>query len=123
VVFVAGLWDAPLQLRYRCQRITAICRDAPLGDSARGSAAVDDNCDWVWKLPDARRQAIMKGLMFPDSALRLRLRLRLDSVEKASGLRYGGELDAATFKPRASWKTSTVITSSTWMSSSASPGT
>jgi proline iminopeptidase len=96
VVFVAGLWDAPLQLRYRCQRIRALHRDAPaLADSARGSAAVDDNCDWVWKLPDAQRQAIMRGLMFPDSAVRL----RLDSVEKASGLRYGGELDAATFRP------------------------
>jgi proline iminopeptidase len=56
---------------------------------------VGDNCDWVWKLPDAQRQAIMRGLMFPDSAVRL----RLDSVEKASGLRYGGELDAATFRP------------------------
>jgi proline iminopeptidase len=33
--------------------------------------------------------------MFPDSAVRL----RLDSVEKASGLRHGGEVDAATFRP------------------------
>ncbi len=90
VVFVAGLWNAPLQLGYRCQRIRAAYRDAPvLRDSA-----VADNCDWVWKLPDARRQAIMQGLMFPDSTVRL----RLDSVEKASGLKYGGELDAATFK-------------------------
>jgi proline iminopeptidase len=96
VVFVAGLWDAPLQLRYRCQRIRALSRDAPpLGDSARGSSGVDDKCDWVWKLPDERRQAIMQRLMCPDSAVRL----RLDSVERASGLRYGGELDAATFRP------------------------
>ena len=29
VVFVAGLWDAPLQLRYRCRRVRAINRDAP----------------------------------------------------------------------------------------------
>jgi proline iminopeptidase len=95
VVFVAGLWDAPLQLRYRCQRIRAIYRDAPTIDSARGSAAVDDDCDWVWKLPEGRRQPLMRGLMFPDSAVRL----RLDSVEKASGLRHGGEVDAATFRP------------------------
>jgi proline iminopeptidase len=92
VVFVAGLWDAPLQLRYRCRRIRAIYRDAPPVDSARGFA---DNCDWVWKLPNEKRQPLMQGLMFPDSAVRL----RLDSVEEASGLRHGGEVDAATFKP------------------------
>ena len=64
----------------------------PLSTSARGSA---DDCDWVWKLPNEKRQPLMQRLMFPDPAVRL----RLDSVEKASGLRHGGEVDAATFRP------------------------
>jgi proline iminopeptidase len=94
VVFVAGLWDGPLQMRYRCERSRALYRDAAaVHDSARGGAAVEDNCDWFWKLPQAQRGAINKALMFPDSTVPL----RLDSVEKASGLRYGGELDAAHF--------------------------
>jgi proline iminopeptidase len=95
VIFVAGVWDIPLQGRIRCARIRAVYPGAPaLDDSARGADAVEDNCDWFWRLPTAQRGPIMSVLMFPDSLVRL----RLDSVEKASGLRYGGELDAAHFR-------------------------
>ena len=91
LVFVAGLWDAPLQGRYRCEQMKTLYRDST---DVAGALGEGDNCDGFWKLPQARRGAINNALMFPDSMVRR----RLDSVTVASGLRYGGELDAALMK-------------------------
>jgi proline iminopeptidase len=94
LVFVAGLWDAPGQTRLRCQRTLETFPDAArraLGDSA---AAKDPSCDWFWNQPEAEREAMNNALMFPDSATRI----RLDSVQAASGQRNTGELGNALFR-------------------------
>lgn len=93
LVFVAGLWNVPLQGRYRCERTRALY---PALARAADSAATgrDDQCDWFWKLPGPQREAINNALMFPDSTVRL----RLDSTVAASGLPNTGQLSAALFK-------------------------
>jgi proline iminopeptidase len=94
VAVVAGLWDVPLQSRLRCERTVATFPQVAarvLGDSA-GAVAARGDCDWFWKLPDA--QAMNDALMFPDSAVRI----RLDSVQAASGTRNTGEVGAALFR-------------------------
>src|SRR5207237_4635678 len=62
-------------------------------DSA-DAARRDPDCDWLWKLPGAEREAMNNALMFPDSAVRI----RLDSVQAATGTRNTGELGAALFR-------------------------
>ena len=94
VVVAAGLWDVPLQSRLRCERTVATFPQVAarvLGDSA-GAVARRGDCDWFWKLPEA--EALNNALMFPDSTVRI----RLDSVQAASGTRNTGELGAALFR-------------------------
>ncbi|WP_325311159.1 alpha/beta hydrolase [Longimicrobium sp.] len=94
LVFAAGLWDAPGQTRLRCRRTMEMFPDAArraLGDSA---ATKDPACDWFWNQPEAEREAMNNALMFPDSAVRI----RLDSVQAASGQRNTGELGNALFR-------------------------
>jgi len=95
LVLVAGLWDAPAQIRLRCERTVAKFPQVAarvLGDSARAAARGD--CDWFWRLPGAEREAMNNALMFPDSTVRV----RLDSVQAASGTRNTGELGTALFR-------------------------
>jgi proline iminopeptidase len=97
LVFADGLWDAPEQVRLRCDETNARFPGAAarlLGDSAGRAAASDRECDWFWRLPDAEREAMNNALMFPDSAVRI----RLDSVQAASGERNTGELGNALFR-------------------------
>jgi proline iminopeptidase len=94
VIVVAGLWDAPAQIRLRCERTVATFPQVAarvLGDSA-GAVARRGDCDWFWKLPEV--EALNNALMFPDSTVRI----RLDSVQAASGTRNTGELGAALFR-------------------------
>jgi proline iminopeptidase len=85
LVFVAGLWDAPRQGGYRCERMLALHPE----EEDDGGA-----CEWFWRLPADRREAAQAALMFPDDAVRV----RQDSVEAASGLRNTGELSSALFR-------------------------
>jgi proline iminopeptidase len=96
VAVVAGLWDVPLQIRLRCERTAATFPQVAarvLGDSA-GAAGRQPGCDWFWRLPEAEREAMNNALMFPDSAVRI----RLDSVQAATGTRNTGELGAGLFR-------------------------
>jgi proline iminopeptidase len=94
LMFVDGLWNAPAQTRLRCERTVAmfpaVARQA-LGDSM---GAKDPDCDWFWKLPNEQREAMNNALMFPDPTVRV----RLDSVQAASGERNTGELGNALFR-------------------------
>lgn len=95
LVFAAGLYDAPGQVRLRCQRTVAAFPEVArrvMGDSA--ATAGGGTCDWFWTLPPLQREAMNNALMFPDSAVRI----RLDSVQAASGQRNTGELGAALFR-------------------------
>jgi len=95
LVFAAGLWDAPAQIRLRCRRTVEMFPEAArraMGDSA--ATAGGGACDWFWTLPPLQRDAMNNALMFPDSAVRL----RLDSAQAASGQRNTGELSAALFR-------------------------
>jgi proline iminopeptidase len=97
IVFAAGLWNTPAQNRLRCESLN---RRHPglgarvLGDSAAAEAARRGDCEWFWQLPEAEREPINAALMFPDSAVRI----RLDSVVAASGLRNTGELSSGLFR-------------------------
>lgn len=95
LVFAAGLWDAPTQMRLRCQTVNQRFGDVGrrvLGDSAAAVFARGE-CDWFWNAPDAEREAMNNALMFPDSAVRI----RLDSAQAASGQQNTGELGNALF--------------------------
>jgi proline iminopeptidase len=95
LVFAAGLWDAPGQTRLRCQHTVARfpqVAERVMGDSA--ATAGGGTCDWFWNLPEPEREAMNNALMFPDSATRI----RLDSVQAASGQRNTGELSRALFR-------------------------
>jgi proline iminopeptidase len=95
VVLVAPLFDAPLQMRLRCEsmmRVFAAAARRAVPDPA--ARAADADCDWFWKLPDDERGAMNNALMFPDSAVRI----RLDSAQAASGQRNTGELSSALFR-------------------------
>ena len=95
VVLVAPFFDSPLQMRLRCQATVrafpaAAARAVP--DSA--ARAADESCDWFWKLPNDERESMNNALMFPDSAVRI----RLDSAQAASGQRNTGELSNGLFR-------------------------
>ncbi|HEX8905951.1 MAG TPA: alpha/beta hydrolase [Longimicrobiaceae bacterium] len=94
LVFVDGLWDAPGQTRLRCQATAAMF--PRVAAQARGDSAStpDLECNWFWKLPNEQREAMNNALMFPDSSVRI----RLDSVQAASGQRNTGELGNALFR-------------------------
>ncbi|MFL5384030.1 MAG: alpha/beta fold hydrolase [Longimicrobiaceae bacterium] len=96
LIVVAGLWDAPGQTRLRCRRTVATFPQVAaraLADSTV-TAASRESCDWFWNLPEAQREAMNNALMFPDSAVRI----RLDSVQAATGTRNTGELGRALFR-------------------------
>lgn len=95
LVFAAGLWDAPAQIRLRCQATVAKFPEAArhaMGDSA--ATAGGGTCGWFDALPPLQRMAMNDALMFPDSAVRI----RMDSAQAASGQRNSGELGAALFR-------------------------
>ncbi|HEU4557261.1 MAG TPA: alpha/beta hydrolase [Longimicrobium sp.] len=95
VVIASGLWDAPTQTRLRCQSTVARFPEVArriMGDSA--ATAGGGACDWGGKLPGAEREAMNNALMFPDSAVRI----RMDSAQAASGQRNTGVLGAALFR-------------------------
>jgi proline iminopeptidase len=97
VVVAAGLWDVPYQSRLRCARTNALNRGLAarvIGDSAAADATRRGDCDWFWNLPESEREPIDNALMFPDSAVRI----RLDSTVAASGLRNTGELGGGLFR-------------------------
>lgn len=90
LVIVSSMWSLPVQGRYQCERIrTVYSALAHAADSV--ATGPDDNCTWFWRLPAAQRDPLYRGLMFPDTSVRL----RLDSTVAASGLRNTGELSAA----------------------------
>jgi proline iminopeptidase len=96
LVVAAGLWDAPTQMRLRCQAVNTRFGDVGrrvLGDSAAAVFARGD-CDWFWNAPDADRERMNNELMFPDSAVHI----RLDSAQAASGQHNTGELGNALFR-------------------------
>lgn len=95
VVIAAGLWNAPMQIPLRCRSTVARFPEVArrmMGDSA--ATAGGGACDWEWKLPGAEREAMNNALMFPDSAVRI----RMDSAQAASGQRNTGELGSALFR-------------------------
>jgi proline iminopeptidase len=93
LVFVDGLWDAPGQTRVRCEATVAMFPQAAAQARGDSASAPDPECNWFWKLPDPQREAMNNALMFPDSTVRI----RLDSVQAASGERNTGELGNALF--------------------------
>jgi proline iminopeptidase len=95
VVIAAGMWNAPMQIPLRCRSTVARFPEVArrmMGDSA--ATAGGGTCDWEWKLPGAEREAMNNALMFPDSAVRI----RMDSAQAASGQRNTGELGSALFR-------------------------
>jgi proline iminopeptidase len=95
VVVAAGMWNAPLQVPLRCRSLVARFPQVAQrmsGDSA--ATAGGGACDWEFRVPEAEREAMNDGLMFPDSATRI----RLNRAQAASGQRNTGVLGAALFR-------------------------
>lgn len=98
VIFVAGLYDAPLQCRYRRARLAQLKPEAyarVAADSLDDDGKRRGDCDYEFlALRGAEREAYNNQIMFPDLAVGQ----RQDSIQQASGLRNTGELGAALFK-------------------------
>lgn len=94
VVFAAGMYDAPLQLRLRCAHANDALRTTAarlVGDSAAAAARAAGDCGWMNRLPRRERDSLNAALMFPDP----RVSARLDSVERLTGRTNTGEVGRA----------------------------
>ena len=95
VVFVAGLWDVALQCRLRNRTLAERAPDAYA--RVRASAGDDgrDDCLEFQAFADAgEHTAYSNAIMFPDSTVRL----RMEEVERAHGIRNTGALGDGLFR-------------------------
>lgn len=97
IVFAAGLWDAPYQCRLRVQRLAELhpaAYERVRADTLAPDGTRRSDCDLEFSaLRGAEREAYFARSMFPGPAVAS----RLDSVEKAHGIRNTGELGNALF--------------------------
>jgi proline iminopeptidase len=98
VVFVAGLWDTPLQCRLRAERLAELRPEAYArvrGDTLAPGGARRSDCELEFRaLSGSERERYHLELMFPDPAVSQ----RIDSVNAARGVRNTGELSRALFR-------------------------
>jgi proline iminopeptidase len=97
LIFVDGLWDTRLQCRLRAQRLAELRPDAYArvrADTIAPDGTRRSDCDLEFRaLRGAEREAYNTALMFPDTAVAT----RMDSVNRARGIRNTGELSRALF--------------------------
>jgi proline iminopeptidase len=98
LVFVAGLWDTPLQCRLRAQLLAERRPEAYArvrGDTLEPSGARRSDCELEFRaLRGPERERYNLELMFPEPAISQ----RMDSVNAARGVRNTGELSRALFR-------------------------
>ena len=97
LVFVDGLWDTRLQCRLRAERLAELRPEAYArvrGDTIAPDGKRRSDCDLEFRaFRGAEREAYNTALMFPNPALAT----RMDSVNRARGIRNTGELSRALF--------------------------
>lgn len=98
VVFVAGLWDIPIQCRWRFQTVADRRPEAYArvrADTLNPDGTVRHGCHMEFlAFPDqAEREAYFREAMYPDASVAA----RIDSVEAAHGVRNTGEIGRALF--------------------------
>ena len=98
LVFVAGLWDTPMQCRLRLERLAEMRPDvydrvAPDTLAADGSRRSDCDLEYAGFESGDDREAYAAATYYPDPAVQA----RIDSVEAAHGIRNTGELGGALF--------------------------
>jgi proline iminopeptidase len=99
IVFAAGLWSMPVQCAWRVRTLAELRPDAFARVRAdtvddKGQRRSDCELEFMAFRSGTEREAYNAQAMFPDSSVAL----RMDSVQKASGLRNTGELGGALFR-------------------------
>ena len=97
LVFVSGLWDTDLQCRLRAQRLAALRPEAyarVAADTIGPDGKPRNHCGLEFNaFRGAEREAYNLELMFPNPAIRM----RIDSVNAAQGVRNTGEMSRVLF--------------------------
>ena len=97
LVFVSGLWDTRIQCRLRAERLATLRPEAYARvrhDTMTADGTRRSDCDMEFRaLRGAERERYNTELMFPDTAVPA----RMDSVNRARGVRNTGELSRALF--------------------------
>jgi proline iminopeptidase len=99
LVFVAGLWDTPLQCRLRLRTLAERRPEAyarALADTLRPDGTRRNDCDLEFRgfAGKEEREAYNTEAMYPDPAVRT----RMEAVEAANGYRNNGEMGGALFR-------------------------